>query len=1112
MRARLLWLHFSLLASVSLAQNRGYYRFPALYGDTVVFTSEGDLWSVGIQGGVARRLTSHPGEESRAAFSPDGKTIAFSANYEGPTEVYTIPAAGGLPVRRTFDGNAAVIGWTPDNQILYASRRYSTLPDTQLVALSLDNQFRILPLSQAAQGSFDTAGGVLYFTRLPFQGSHAKRYQGGTAQSIWKYAAGKEAEPLTGDYAGTSKNAMYWKARVYFLSDRNGAMGLWSMNETGKDLRLLASHEGWDIQEAAHSNGRIVYRIGADLRLYDIASGEDKLIPVELASDFDNLREHWIKNPIEYATSAHISPDGGRVALVARGRVFVAPVKQGRFVEIPSLKPGRAREARFMDGGKSLVILSTESGEVEVWKASANGTGAAEQLTKGGTVLRWEAIASPDGKWIAHQDKENQLWILNAATHTGKRIAVTKGFGNSNPQFDEVRWSPDSRWLLFDRDAPNGLSQIILYNVETEAQTPLTTERYENHGASWSADGKWIYFLSDRSLKSVVREPWGSRQPEPFFDRPYKIYGLALQKGLRFPFQPPDELHPEKPDAKEPSDAAKKDEKAAVKASESAGKPDEKPKIAVDPDGIAARIQEVPVPPGNYSQLAAAADRLCWLDRNPAEPQKAMLQCAAINNKGDKPETLMEDIRGFEVSADGKKILIRKETELLVIDTSAKAAALKDPKTLAEGQVDLKNWTFSVLPVNEYREAFADAWRLHRDYFYDRKMHGVNWPAMRDKYGELLNRVRDRDELNDLIAAMVSELSALHTFVRGGDLRRGSDQIQLAALGARLARDPKAEGYRIDHIYRSDPDRPDRASPLARPAVELADGDVILSINGRDLMSVADPGELLRNQAGKQVLLRVRPKDKTDSREVIAKPMTLPEEADLRYHEWEYTRRLAVDAASGGQIGYVHLRATGPNDINQWNEEYTPVFNRQGLIVDVRHNGGGNIDSWILERLMRKAWMYWQARTGTPFWNMQQAFRGHMVVLCDQWTGSDGEAFTEGFRRLGLGKVIGTRTWGGEIWLTGSNVLADRGIASAAELGVYGPERKWLIEGHGVDPDIVVDNLPHATFEGKDAQLEAAVQHLQRLIREKPITVPDPPDYPFKGPKPAVAGTRQSRN
>ncbi len=462
---------FLLVAAASAQNNRGYYRFPAIHGDTVVFTSEGDLWSVGVEGGVARRLTSHPGEESHAAFSPDGKTIAYSANYEGPTEVYTMPASGGLPTRRTFDGGALVAGWTPNGKILFATRRYATLPDTQLATVDAENRIEIVPLSQAAQGCYDKTGTNLFFTRMPFQGSYAKRYQGGTAQNLWKYTSGKEAVPLTGDFAGTSKNAMWWNGRVYFLSDRDGTMNLWSINEAGKDLRQHTKHQGWDIKGADLSNGRIVYQMGADLRLYDIAGGADKPLTIELASDFDHLREHWIAKPLDYATSAHISPDGSRVALISRGRAFVAPVKQGRFVEIPSLKPGRNREARFMDDGKSLLILSSESGEVELWKMPANGASGGQQLTKDAKVLRWEAIPSPDGKWVAHQDKDNQLWVLNTATMENKRIATLEASNNSSPQWDEVRWSPDSRWLLFDRESTNTFNQLMLYSVESGRMT-----------------------------------------------------------------------------------------------------------------------------------------------------------------------------------------------------------------------------------------------------------------------------------------------------------------------------------------------------------------------------------------------------------------------------------------------------------------------------------------------------------------------------------------------------------------------------------------------------------------------------------------------------------------
>jgi len=394
---------------------------------------------------------------------------------------------------------------------------------------------------------------------------------------------------------------------------------------------------------------------------------------------------------------------------------------------------------------------------------------------------------------------------------------------------------------------------------------------------------------------------------------------------------------------------------------------------------------------------------------------------------------------------------------------------------------------------------FVEAWRLERDYFYDRGMHGLDWPAIRDRFLPLVDRVTDRAELNDILAQMVGELSALHIFVRGGDVRRGPDQVAHGSLGATFTRDEPAGGFRVAHIYMTDPDNPAGLSPLARQGVGVQEGDVIEAVNGAPALSSPEIGGLLRNEADRQVLLRVKSKARGAPRDVVVVPITVGRENTMRYDEWEYTRRLQVEKASQNTIGYVHLRAMGSGDIAQWAREFYPVFDRDGLIIDVRHNNGGNIDSWILEKLLRKAWFYWQPRVGTATWNMQYAFRGRLVVLTDENTASDGEAFAEGFRRLGLGKVIGTRTWGGEIWLSSSNFLVDRGIAAAAEIGVFAPEGRWLIEGHGVDPDITVDNLPHATFEGKDAQLEAAIAHLQAEIKAHPVPAVKPPAYPKKG-------------
>ena len=1079
-RHSLLAVLSTLAALPLLAANPGYYRFPAIHGDTIVFVAEGDLWRVPVAGGVAQRLTSHPGQESLPAISPDGLTVAFSAAYEGPDEMYTMPIAGGLPTRRTWEGRqAVVVGWTPDGKLLYATEGFSTLPQQQLVTIDPATGARaVLPLAQASDGCYDDAG-TLFFTRLPFQGSHTKRYSGGMAQNLWKLAPGDhEATPLTADFAGTSKEPMWWQGRLYFVSDRDGAMNLWSMRPDGGTLAQHTRHDGWDVATPTLSEGRIAYKLGADIRVYDIATGRDAAVPITLASDFDQLREKWVDKPMDYLTSAHVSPDGSRIALTARGEVFVAPAKQGRLVGVTRRDGVRYRQARFMPDGKTLTALSDESGEVEWWRLPANGVGAGEQLTADGKVLRFDGVASPDGAKIAYWDKDLELWIFDITAKRSTMIGTSPHYG-----FGAVSWSPDSRFLAYGVPAPNTFTQIEIYSIADGASSELTSDRTESDSPVWSPDGGWVYFLSDRSLDSAVPSPWGPRQPEPFLDTPTKLYAVALKPGLRFPFAPDDELKP----AEEKHD--EKGKKGEAESKEKKGEP-AKVSVTIDAAGLADRLWEVPVDAGRYSSLSANKSRLFWLSSGVGDDEHGDLVALDIGNDDPEPKAIVEDVDSYELSGDGSKLLLRKGDDLYVLASDAgEKADLKDAK------VDLSTWRFSVQPREEFRQMFREAWRLERDYFYDTGMHGVDWPAMLAKYQPLVDRVADRAELSDLLAQMVSELSALHIFVYGGDLRKGKDDVAPGCLGALLERDEPAGGWRVRHVYRGDPDYPGEWSPLARPDVAVHEGDVIVAINGVPALTAADPAALLRGQAGKQALLHVQP-GVGEARDVIVTPITPGEEADLRYAEWKLTRRERVDAASGSSIGYVHLRAMGGGNWVEWVRSFYPVFDRAGLIIDVRHNRGGNIDSWVLEKLLRKAWFYWQPRRGNTYWNMQYAFRGHMVVLVDQRTASDGEAFAEGFRRLGLGKVIGTRTWGGEIWLSSSNTLVDKGIATAAETGVYGPEGDWLIEGRGVEPDITVDNLPRATFDGGDAQLDAAIRYLQEAIRKDPLPVPSPPPHP----------------
>lgn len=1022
---------------------QGYYRQPAINGNTIVFVSEGDLWSVPVSGGNAIRLTTNVADETSPAISPDGKTVAFTGRYDGTTDVYSMPLAGGMPKRHSWDAGVQVVGWTNDGKILYTTSRYSTLPNFQLVTVDPANNKRdVVDLAQAWDGSW--SGNTLFFTRFSPAARSTRMYTGGTAQNIWKWDGRNEASCLTCDWKGTSRSAKTFNGRVYFLSDRAlKTINVWSMNADGKDLKQHTFHNDYEVREFDIHSNKIVYQQGADLRVAALDANTNAVIPITVSSDMEAMRERFVKNPIQYLSDFHIDKTGDKVALIARGMVFVAPVGQGRFVQLPNNGGVRYREMRFAPDGKSLFTLNDRSGEVELWRTPADGVGTGEQLTKDGEILRWDLEVSPDGKFIAHDDKNAKLWLYDVASKTNKLVIAGK---NGGPGY---WWTPDSRSLILQTFGPNTHGVLQKYDVGTGAMTSITTDRYHSTSPAITPDGAWLYFLSDRTFNTSVGAPWGRLQPEPYFNNRTKIYAMQLKAGGRFPFAP-------------------------------------KTEIPWDSTQVVGGLFEVPISAGNYSGLTTDGKRLYFISRTDVNSGAgAKLNSLEFKNEDIKVETFAEGVSQYELSGDDKKILFRKGDDLYVVGAGAKA-----PGDLTASKVDLSGWMLRLDRRDELKNLYADAWRLERDYFYDPGMHGLDWKAIRRKYEPLAARVGDRTELNDVVSQMVAELSALHINVGGGDLRSPVDTIPHSALGAVL--EPLSDGWRVARIYQNDPEVPGELSPLAQPGVGVSVGDVIRSINGVALTSVGHPADLLLGKAGKQVLLEL-----TNGRKAIVYPLTVAAERNLRYSDWEYSRRLMVDSLSGGKIGYVHLRAMGAGDINQFARDYYPQFTKQALIVDVRNNGGGNIDSWVLEKLMRRAWHYWSDRVGDASWNMQYAFRGPMATIVNEGSGSDGEIFPEGFRKLGLGKVFGTRTWGGEIWLTSSNFLADRGIATAAEFGVFA-DGKWLIEQHGVDPDVVVDNLPAATFDGADRQLEVTVRHLLDEVAKRPNPVPVKPAYPNK--------------
>jgi len=1063
------------------AQQKGYYRFPAIHDNYVIFTSEGDLWRYDLQSHMSVRLTTSHGIESNAAVSPDGKYIAFTGQYEGPAEVYVMSFTGGTPKRLTYEeGNPIVYQWTPDNRILYSTYHYSSIPNAQLVKINpTDMTTEIVELSQADQGVY-TPEGDLIFTRMRDQGSHTKRYKGGTAQTLWNFDGITEAVPLTADYPGTSKNPMYYNGRIFFLTDRDGTMNIWSMNPNGSDLKQHTRSSGWDLEDADLYNGKIVCQLGADITLYDINKDQSEILDISLTSDFDQRRTQWINDPKSRISSVGLSYDGSHVVITSRGRIFTTPSEGSRWSEVTRKYGIRYKDATYLNKENEIIMLSDESGEFEIWESDNFGFTSPMQVTKGSKNLIQDFKPSPDGNYIAYCEKDNRLYLYSKATGTSTLIA-RNDFGFSAP----FSWSPDSRLIAYSDVASNMTSYIRVYDVMKNVSYQVTSDRHQSYSPCFSNDGKWLWFISERTFNNAVGSPWGNRQPEPYYEKTAKIYALAITSDATFPFIEANELTAQKADSTKDTD--KKSSSAKIKAKNGNKHNDN----SIDLTGLNTRLYEVPMKPVDINRIETNNDWIYWGELNTADYTLNLNALKKSNNKDNEVVNIANGINSFTFSGDGKKLIIIDRNGMYVINADGSKPDMK------KNAVNLDRWAFAIDPVEDWKEMFTDAWRMERDYFYDPSMHGVDWQAVYDRYRPLVDRVTDRYELDDILAQMISELSALHMFVYGGDKRKPQDNMSNGYLGAILSRSTQSGGYIIKHICRTDPDYPEEASPLSLHGLKIKEGDVITSVNGMNPLEVDDINQMLINKAGVQVRLKLK-NQAGDVYEEVVKPVNAATFSKIRYNEWEYTRRLEVEKSSENHIGYLHLKAMTGNDYNDFVKGFYPAIGKEGLIIDVRHNNGGNIDSWVLEKLMRKAWFYWSNRNGKPTYNMQYAFTGHIIVLMDERTASDGEAFSEGFRRLGLGKLIGTRTWGGEIWLSSGNRLVDGGIATAAEMGVYSPEGEWLIEGWGVEPDIKVDNLPHESFKGKDAQLEAAIDYLMQLIKEQPVTTPPVPSYPDK--------------
>lgn len=1093
---------FALLAlnTVAVAAD-AYLRFPAVRGNTVVFTSEGDLWKSTLEGGQAQRLTTHTSPETNAAISPDGQMLAFSAFYEGTQEAYVMPISGGLPKRISFEnGVVRVLGWSPQGEVLVAMQN-ATGPNTYPVVASIQWQNlkqRVFPVAEANDAALDDTGRFLYFTRFGLQlsGDNARQYRGGLKAQIWRFDLQGKAEAVAVLSAADAnfRRPMWSQGRLYFISDKTGADNIWSATPEGKDLKALTRHTAWDVRTAAIDGKQVVYQLGADLRVLDLATASDKRLPVSLLSDFDQQRVRQIKSPMEQFSDVDVAWKDERIAITARGRVTLPGLNDKRRMDIAIPAGVRARNAVFGPDDKWIYAIADTTGENEVWRYAADGSARAEQLTKGATTLRWAVYPSPDGKWIAHTDKRGRLWLLDLATRSESLIDDAGGDGVE--KHDSVVWAPDSKSIALVREVTWDERKLMaVYHLESKKLAFVSGQRFSSYAPAFSPDGRWLYFLSERNFEVGNRAPWGDRNMGPIFDRRTAVFALALQPGNRFPFKSDDEFTstpplPPKPAASAPvsppaTAASTPKSAASAPTADTAKKPDEPKLPAIVMDGLAQRLFEVPLPAGKYTDLAVDAKRLYVLEADQAVAGKASLKTLATEKNGPKPETFVDNVRSFALSGDGKRVFYRTfamqgSGDFYLVDAGAKQQA-----DISKQKFKLDDWYISFDPRAEWKQMVQDVWRLQRDYLFDHTMRGVDWTAMRTKYFPLVDRVSDRDELNDVLAMMTAELGALHSQIVPGDVRRAPPEGVPSNLGALLER--VANGYRIERIFQGVRELPSDRGPLAQPDVDVRVGDVITAVNGRSVNDVRHISDLLLNQAGLQTRLDLMRGEKTLA--VIVKPVAQARHQVLRYSDWEQERAERVDTASKGRIGYLHLRAMGPPDIATFAREFYSNLAKDGLVIDVRRNQGGSIDSWIIEKLLRKNWAYWTGTHGAPgAINMQGTFRGHLIVLTDELTYSDGETFAAGIKELGIAPVVGKTTAGAGVWLGDGTKLSDNGRARTAESAQFlTSTNQWIVEGVGVTPDVEVDNPPHATFMGQDLQLETAIKMLQKKIADSPV-------------------------
>ena len=1114
-----------LTVHVAAAQTK-LLRFPDIHGDRVVFTYGGDLWTAPSNGGSAIRLTSHPGVEVFGKFSPDGKWIAFTGQYDGDEQVYVVSSGGGVPRQLTFypakgpftprwGWDNLVYGWSSDGKrIFFKSQRDSwSLPIARLYWVNVEGgPAEALPMPVAGSGDFSPDSNQIVYSPQSRDFRPEKRYGGGQANELYIFDVKTYATKKIAEGPRAARDPIWVGDTIYYNSDRDGHFNLYSYNVPSGRTTQVTNNKLWDVRWPSSDNqSRVVYELNGEIQLLETGSGRSEKLSITVPDE--GLARRPSRIPVAgNMESVGLSPKGERALFVARGDVFTAPIEKGPTRNLTNSSGAHDKWGSWSPDGSRIAYISDASGEEELYIASQDGLKPAEQITRGGTAMRYQPEWSPDGKRIAFSDKDGKVYVVTLADRRMVEIA-----DSPHGQIRDYVWSPRGNFLAFSLDDnPNRFSAVHIWSASTGKVTRVTDYMFNATSPAWDPQGNYLFFLSDREFQPQISQIEFNYAT----NRTSYIYALALRKDVKHPFPPesdevtitradeparpvgtPPGMEP-KPPAKEAKELKKEEETATPSPSPtptaSPAAAEAKPEVkapttmTIDFDGIVSRVARVPVGADNYGGLSAKAGHLIYAvgsafyyGRTGDRPTN--LKIFAFKDR--KETTIAEDIRGYVMSEDGSKLLVAQGPGYNLYDATPLGDKTRKPVSTAGLFVDR-------VPAEEWNQIFHEVWRRYRDFFYVPNMHGYDWAALREQYKPLLQYVSHRSDLNYVISEMISELTVQHAYIEGGDFQI-PPRPRVGLPGARFDVDRQSGRYRVTKIFEGQNEEDIYRSPLTEIGVDVKVGDYVLAIDGVELKATDDIYRLLRNKADNPVSLTINGSASlTGARIVSYRPIT--DEGNLIYLNWINNNRRKVEAATGGRVGYIHIPDMGANGIREFIKWYYPQIRKEGLVVDVRANGGGNVSRMLIERLRRKLLGVNYARTDEEANTYpDQVFIGPMVALLDHNSASDGDIFPHMFRQAGLGPLIGKRSWGGVVGIQNRGALIDGGAIFVPGSGLADVNGQWIIEGYGVDPDIEVNNDPKSEIEGRDPQLERGIAEVMSRLKA-PVKLPAKPAGPIK--------------